>query len=182
MILESSRQADAQNLGPTLPKDFADLLKPAWTMESMMGFLVVSSYPNDWQPDQLEGVPLYEQRKFFKLWGSKFKVVDQDGPRMNHVFRPKSQGYHFFLNTGGVCRVPSSGVKIQKGWYRMTNSGWLLEHSWTSFSEKGTWINHAWLIFFQEGRNLCLSNWLSKHILNNWFHRYSGASNWVATG
>ena len=29
--------------GPTLPKDFADLLKPAWTMESMMGFLVVSS-------------------------------------------------------------------------------------------------------------------------------------------
>ena len=134
MILESSRQADAQNLGPTLPKDFADLLKPAWTMESMMGFLVVSSYPNDWQPDQLEGVPLYEQRKFFKLWGSKFKVVDQDGPRMNHVFFGQNhKGIIFFWI---LCRVPSSGVKIQNGWCRMTNSGWLLEHSWTSFSEK----------------------------------------------
>lgn len=101
MILESSRQADAQNLGPTLPKDFADLLKPAWTMESMMGFLEeIKRYgiskTQMMRPDQLEG-PGLKQRKFFKPWGSKFKVVDQDGPRMNHVFLAKITRVSFFF-------------------------------------------------------------------------------------
>ena len=109
-----------------------------------------------------------------KIQGSRSGWTQDEScfPGQNH------KGIIFFWI---LCRVPSSGVKIQKVWCRMTNSGWLLER--TSFSEKWTCNNHAWLIFFQDkGRNLCLSNWLSKQILKNFFHRYSGALNWVATG
>lgn len=116
MILESSRQTDAHNLGPTLPKDFADLLKPAWTMESMMGFLVeikrygISATPQWLRPDQLESVPVWSRGSFSSCEGLKIQGSRSGCTQDESCFPAKSLIIIFWR----LCRVPSPEWRSQR--------------------------------------------------------------------